>query len=228
MTRILGTIVVLGGLLGAAIAQEPHAKRWERTIAAFEAQEQKSPPPKNAILFTGSSSIALWNNLAKAFPEFPVINRGFGGSTTPEVNFFVDRIVLPYKPQIVVLYSGTNDIASRRTPEQVLAGFQIFVKIIHATLPETKVFYLSIHTPPGRTKLREVNQRANKLIADECANNSKLTFVDVHDLMLAKDGQPNLDLYRDSLHPNAKGYELWKNRLTPLFRENFKSRSLDR
>src|SRR5205823_1256041 len=108
------------------------------------------PPPKNGILFTGSSSIATWPNLHKAFPEFAIINRGFGGSTTPEVNFFVDRIVLPYKPKIVVLYSGSNDIAGRRTPDQVLADFQTFVKNVHAALPETKVFYLSIHTPPGR------------------------------------------------------------------------------
>jgi len=222
MTKTLGTIVVLAALFSFGFAQEPDAKRWEKTIAAFETQDKKSPPPKDALLFTGSSSIALWRDLAQAFPEFPVINRGFGGSTTPEVNYFVDRIVLPYKPRIVVLYSGSNDLASKRTPEQVLTDFQIFVNKVQTALPDTKVFYISIHTPPGRTKLRESNQRANKLVAEECSRNPKLTFVDVHDLMLAKDGQPNPDLYRDSLHPSAKGYELWKNRLTPLFREKYK------
>ena len=228
MARTLAALLICVVLLGSGFAQNADPKRWETTIAGFEKQDQKSPPPKNAILFTGSSSIALWRDLGQAFPDYPVINRGFGGSTTPEVNFFFDRIVLPYKPQIVVLYSGSNDIASRRTPEQVLTDFQTFVKKVHAGLPETKVFYISIHTPPSRINLRKSYELTNKLIAKECAKNARLTFVDIHDLMLTKDGQPNLDLYRDSLHPNAKGYELWKNRLTPLFRENYKSSKLDR
>ena len=49
---------------------------------------------------------------------------------------------------MVVLYSGSNDIAGGRKPEQVLAEFRIFVKKIHDTLPETKIVYISIHTPP--------------------------------------------------------------------------------
>jgi lysophospholipase L1-like esterase len=224
VTRILAAIAIFAVLFRPGFAQSPDPKRWEGTIANFEKQDQKSPPPKNAIVFTGSSSIALWKELAQAFPEFPVINRGFGGSTTPDVNFFVDRIVVSYRPQIVVLYSGSNDIAAKRTPEQVLADFQTFVKKVHASLSEAKVLYVSIHTPPGRVKLVETNRRTNKLIAEECTKTPKLTFVDIHDLMLTKDGQPNLDLYRDSLHPNAKGYELWKARLTPLLRKEYRSR----
>jgi lysophospholipase L1-like esterase len=220
MIKKLGPIAILC-LFSSCAAND--ATRWEKAIAAFEAQDQKTPPPQHAILFTGSSSIALWHDLDKAFPEFPVINRGFGGSITPDVTFYIDRIVLPYRPQIVVLYGGTNDIAARRTPEQVVRDFQAFAKKVHASLPETRVFYISIHTPPGRAELRDVNQRANRLIAEECAKSSYLTFVDIHDLMLANDGQPNAALYRDSLHPNSEGYEVWKNRLTPLFRENFRS-----
>jgi lysophospholipase L1-like esterase len=224
MIRFLVSILSIVGLVGHAVSKEPDPKRWESTIAAFEKQDQKSPPPKNAILFTGSSSIALWPDLGKAFPEFPVINRGFGGSTTPDVNYYIDRIVLPHKPKIVVLYSGSNDIAAQRTPEQVSADFHTFVKSIHATLPDTQLFYISIHTPPGRVKLRDSYEQVNKLIAEECAKNSKLTFVDIRDLMLAKNGQPNPELYRDALHPNAKGYELWTRRLHPLIRAAYKSR----
>jgi len=222
MTRTLALFTLLAGHLTVGLAKDPDPARWEKTIAAFEAQDKKSPPPKDAILFTGSSSIALWSDLDKSFPDFSVINRGFGGSTTPEVNFYLNRIVIPYKPKIVVLYSGSNDIAAGRTPEQVFADFKTFVKEVHTTLPQTKVFYISIHTPPGRVKLRASNQRANKLIAEECAKTPKLTFVNVEDLMVTKDGLPNPELYRDALHPNAKGYELWKKRLTPLLREKEK------
>ncbi len=227
MPKTLVAFLILVNLLSPALAQTPDPKRWEKTIAAFETQDNKTPPPKDAILFTGSSSIALWTDLPKAFPDLPVINRGFGGSTTPEVNFYVDRIVLPYKPRLVVLFSGTNDLANKRTPEQVFADFQTFVKKVQDPLPATKIGYISIHTAPGRTNLREANLRVNKLVADECAKSPNLFFMDIHDLMQTKDSQPNPDLYKDALHPNAKGYELWKQRLTPILREKYGIRKAD-
>ena len=205
-------------VIAVSFAKDPDPARFEKTIVGFEAQDKKTPPPKDAILFTGSSSITLWRDVGKAFPQWPTINRGFGGSTTPEVNHFAERIVLPYKPRIVVLYSGSNDIAGGREPEQVLSEFRVFVKKIHDALPETKIVYISIHTPPGRLKLREAYESANTLIAAECKSNSKLVFADIRDLMLGKDGQPNPDLYRDPLHPTPAAYDLWRDRLAPLLK----------
>ena len=212
--------VLFASMIAASVslAKDPDPARFEKTIAAFEAQDKKTPPPKDAILFTGSSSITLWRDVGKAFPQWSTINRGFGGSTTPEVNHFAERIVLPCKPRIVVLYSGSNDIAGGRKPEQVLSEFRVFVKKVHDALPETKIVYISIHTPPGRLKLREANELANKLIAAECKSNSKLAFADIRDLMLGKDGLPNPDLYRDPLHPTLAAYDLWRDRLAPLLK----------
>ena len=45
--------------------------------------------------------------------------------------------------------------------------------------------------------------------------------------MQTKDNQPNPDLYKDALHPNAKGYELWERRLTPILREKYGVRKAD-
>src|SRR5258705_7534223 len=55
--------------------------RWEPAIAKLEAQDKAAPPPTNAIVFIGASSIVPWN-LAEAFPELgpKAINRGFRGS----------------------------------------------------------------------------------------------------------------------------------------------------
>jgi hypothetical protein len=67
-------------------------------IRRFEVLDKAKPPPAGAVLFTGSSSIARWSDVAKHFPDYAVIKRGFGGSTIPEVNHFLDRIVLPHRP----------------------------------------------------------------------------------------------------------------------------------
>jgi hypothetical protein len=56
----------------AAFAAEDFAK-WEKEISAFEQQDRENPPPKNAIVFVGSSSIRLWSTLAEDFPWHRVI-----------------------------------------------------------------------------------------------------------------------------------------------------------
>jgi lysophospholipase L1-like esterase len=148
-----------------------------------------------------------------------VLNRGFGGSTIPEVNHYLERTVLKHKPRAVVLFCGSNDLAAYdRSPEQVLADFRTFCRRIHAELPRTRIVYLSIHLPPGRLKLADKFTKANRLIADECARDDRLTFVNIHDLMLGKDGRPNPDLYADPLHPTRKAYQRWAEKLTPVLK----------
>src|SRR5882724_5443412 len=100
--RIALSCVVLAGLVAQVSAQEPDKKlvRFEKTIEGFETKDKEKTPPKDPIVFTGSSSIARWKNVAKAFPEYPILNRGFGGSTTPEVLHYFDRVVYAYRPKV--------------------------------------------------------------------------------------------------------------------------------
>jgi hypothetical protein len=82
--------------------------RWEREIAAYEAGDRISPPPKGAILFTGASAIKLWTTLAQDFPDHKVINRGFGGSEVRDATHFADRIIVPYEPRQIFLRAGST------------------------------------------------------------------------------------------------------------------------
>src|SRR5204862_2402388 len=92
-----------------AAAAAPSAK-WEKEIQAFEAADKKQPPPEGAVLFTGASGIRMWKTLAADFPDQKVINRGFGGSEMADATYFAERIVIPYKPRVVVVQAGGNDI----------------------------------------------------------------------------------------------------------------------
>ncbi|RME10337.1 MAG: hypothetical protein D6816_03460, partial [Bacteroidetes bacterium] len=91
--------------------QQQDLTRFEEEIKAFEEADKKSMPPAGAILFVGSSSIRMWPSLDSAFAPLPVIQRGFGGSTIPEVLHYADRIVWKYQPKVIVFYCGENDIA---------------------------------------------------------------------------------------------------------------------
>src|SRR5580658_3408754 len=108
--------------LGLSAAAGPVAAThpFENEIAAFDAAEKTNPPPQNAILFVGSSMIRKWTTLAQDFPGHKVINRGFGGSQLSDSIYYFDRIVLPCKPRMIVLYAGSNDIDSGKTAETVV------------------------------------------------------------------------------------------------------------
>ena len=101
--RVIPVIAALLLASPSLSAQAPplDPARWESDVAAFEAQDRRSPPPKGGIVFVGTSSIVRWD-VAEFFPDRPVINRGFGGSELADTAHFVSRTVLPYEPRIVV------------------------------------------------------------------------------------------------------------------------------
>jgi lysophospholipase L1-like esterase len=196
LTRRVVTLLLLA--FASAHAQ---TNRWDADIAAFEAKDRTNPPPKGAILFIGSSSIRLWKTLALDFPEHKVINRGFGGSETGDSVHFADRIVLPYRPRLVVMYAGGNDINAGKTPEQVAGNFKAFVEKVQAKLPHTRIAYISIAPNPARWAQVERVKRANELIRHFTKTNSNLTFIDVFPHMLGEDGQPRPEIFvEDRLH----------------------------
>lgn len=201
-------------LAASAFASPAH---WAADIDAFTQADTAQPPPHDAVVFIGSSSIRNWTTLAADFPEIPTINRGFGGSQLADSVFYADRIVIPYRPRAVVLYAGDNDIAAGNPPETVAADFAAFREKLHAALPATPLFYLSIKLSPSRERFQDAMLRANRLIAADCAQHPGCTFVDVTTPMLDATGHPRRELFRaDLLHLQPSGYALWTRILRPL------------
>ena len=189
--------------------------RWRDSLAAFaEADRQQAPQP-GGVLFVGSSSIRLWSGLESQFDVKPVlIKRGFGGSRLSDCARYVDRLVLPYRPRLVVVYAGDNDLAEGATPQQVLQRLQAFVEAVRGALPETRIAYVSIKPSPLRAALMPRVDATNDLIEAYAATVRQLDFVNVHDKMLGPDGRPRAELYQpDRLHLNAAGYALWQQEI---------------
>jgi lysophospholipase L1-like esterase len=204
---------------GDAAASRLDPSRFEADIRAFEAADRVSPPPLGDVVFVGSSSIKNWTDVAADFPGVPVLNRGFGGSTLADVVYYVDRIVLPYRPRLVVLYAGDNDLTLGRTPERLLGDYRAFVRRVRSALPATRIAFVSIKPSPSRRayigRARETNQR----IRVEIMRDSLQAYVDVFTPMLDATGQPRPELFlADSLHMTRAGYLLWRTLLAPLVR----------
>lgn len=196
-------------------ASRPHDfSKWEAAIAAFEAYDRDHPPAPGGVLFVGSSTIRRWNT-AELFPDLRVINRGFGGSEMIDTAHFAKRIVLPYRPRVIVVYAGSNDLARNTTPCQLLADFTALVEQVDRELPETEVVFLSIKPSIKRWPLIHRIRAANALIAALCEERPRLHFLDVHARFLTAEGLPDpAYLEEDGLHLNVAGYR----RLTELVR----------
>ncbi len=198
-------------------ASDEDPTRFEAEIRAFEAQDRASPPPVGGIVFVGSSSIKNWTDVTSDFPSLPVLNRGFGGSTLADVLYYADRVVLRYRPRLVVLYAGDNDLAIGRAPDRVVSDFRLFMKQLRSRLPETRVVYVSIKPSPSRRAYLQAARETNGRIRAEIARDSLATYIDVFTPMLGPEGQPRPELFgSDSLHMTRAGYQLWRSLLEPV------------
>jgi len=200
----------------APVATQERALPFAADIQAFVSSDRTNPPAQGAVLFIGSSSIRLWSSLAGDFPKHRVLNRGFGGSEIVDSVRYFEQIVLPYRPRLIVLYAGGNDIHGGKTPEQVLGDFKAFAEKTRLALPRTRLAYISIAPNPARWAEVDRVRAANRLIEDYTRKQPQLTFIDVFPHMLGPDGAPKPDIYReDRLHMNQKGYALWQGLVRP-------------
>jgi lysophospholipase L1-like esterase len=193
---------------------------WEPAIRRFEDQDRVAPPPQNGIVFVGSSSIVRWN-LPESFPDLgpSVINRGFGGSELKDSVEYAHRIVIPYKPRVVVLYAGDNDIEAGATPEQIARQFVAFERKVHAALPQAKIVFVSIKPSIRRWKWMDAIRATNARIEEYCANHRNLVYLDVVPKMLTPGGEPRKELLvEDGLHMTPAGYRIWNEALGPLLK----------
>ena len=201
--------------LGAApLAASP--EHWADEINKLTAADAATPPPAHAVVFVGSSSIRLWQSLAQDFPGIATINRGFGGSELADSVFYEDRLVLAYRPRLVVLFAGTNDLWAGKTPETVFADFQAFRAKLQAALPDTRLLYIAITLAPSRARIHDAMRTTNRLIAAECAKDPRCTFVDFNPLLAGSESAPRVEFFRDDhLHLNPAGYAVWAKALAP-------------
>ena len=214
-TRITIIAIILACAIGVA-AQSAQTNQWEPEIKKFEDSDRVTPPKKGAVLFIVSSSFRLWSSLQKDFPDTKVINRGFGGSKIADSTFYIDRIVVPYQPGMIILYAGDNDLAGGMSPQQVFDDYKAFVNGVQHKLPKVKIAFVSIKPSPARVTLMPKMKEANELIKAYASKDKRLVYIDVFTPMLGNDGTPRPELFGpDKLHMNPEGYKLWTSIIGP-------------
>ena len=225
LRHLFAFLAILALALGSAGAEAPAVNTddlpWKKSIDAFVESDRKSAPPPGGIVFVGSSTIRLWNDLESDFRGFhPIIlNRGFGGARMSDCTRYLERVVIPYKPRLVLVYAGDNDLAEGQQPRDILNQFVSLVEGIRGVLPATRIAYISIKPSPARYWLIAKIRETNELILKYTRADKNLAFIDVFTPMLDSEGHPRRNLFRgDALHLNRAGYTLWKSIIAPHVR----------
>ncbi len=213
---------ILSSLLGVFIfmLNIAYSQSFYNEIDAFKKLDNISMPVPGGIVFAGSSSFRMWKNLNTTFPEYPIINRSFGGSSLPDVIYYVQETIIKYKPKQIFIYCGENDIAgnSTVTADTVFQRFKKLFSIIRTKLnKKTEVVYVSIKPSVSRWHLEKTFVESNELIKAFLSKEKHTQYLDVHTSMLSPDGNVRKDIFiEDNLHMNSKGYAIWTSIIQPV------------
>lgn len=217
MKKLLFLLYILVSTL--IVAQEKPA--FWKDIENFKTLNKENPPPKNAILFVGSSSFTMWKDVGDYFPDKTIINRGFGGSSLFDLNFYSDELLKPYQPKQIVIYCGENDFAGNEKlkPRQVFNRYKHFYAEIRKYYPTIPVDYVSIKLSPSREHLWPKFVASNALIKKFMDKEPNAEYIDITKAMNDSSGKIRKDLFlEDMLHMKPEGYQLWKKEMEPYLK----------
>jgi lysophospholipase L1-like esterase len=215
--RTLAASVLLS-LAASAQAQSPALQeRFERKVQEYVAADRAQPLPRGAILFAGDSQFYRWSTIHEDLPGYTVVNRGIDSFQTEHLIRYADQLITPYRPRLVVLHVGGNDVHNGKTPAQVVADFKTLVTALRVKLPGVRILWSSITPGPGRWDEAPQRREANRVMRDYIATQPDLGFIDLWDAMLTPEGKPREDIWvADRVHPNHAGY-LIRARITRPF-----------
>jgi lysophospholipase L1-like esterase len=189
-------------------AQDPN--RFSEQVEKLVLAEYNFPPGKKLALFTGSSSIRMWNNIQDNFPDYNVVNNGFGGSHFSDLIYFYNKLIIPHQPDILFIYEGDNDIASQKKPRMITKEAKFLLTKIQRDLPNTQVVLISPKPSIARWELRKDYEALNRKMKRLAKKTDKVEFADVWNAMLDENGNVFQDVFlEDNLHMNKKGYDIW-------------------
>lgn len=197
-------------LFGIFVSNAQDPNRFKAQVDELFNKEYNFTPNKKLVVFAGSSSIRMWKDVQDYFPEYNVINNGFGGSHFSDLIFYYDQLILKQKPEIVFIYEGDNDIAGEKKPGLIKRQARELYKRIRSDLPETKIIFISPKPSIARVNLKKEYIKLNKRLKKFCNRKQNLEFADVWHPAVDDNGDVFQDIFiEDGLHMNKKGYDIW-------------------
>ena len=174
---------------------------------------------ENGVVFYGDSIVQGYD-INKYIPEInDKYNCGIGGFTSETLLWICDEAVVKYKPSLVYISVGTNDLGNTnmRSPREIALNIEKLIRLVRGNLKEVKIMIAST-TPcdenkqgPKMGKCLRTNFNisiVNKEIQNICNRYENVKFIDIYSTLLDKISGNIKEIYTtDGLHLTEKGYE---------------------
>ncbi len=193
---------------------------FEKEILNLELLDFKNKADKNDLLFIGSSSIRLWNNIENDMQPYSSVKRGYGGAHYYDLIHFTDRLITNHSPKAILVFvandiTGSNDMIKTNndlSPKEVKKLFKYCYKSIRKIRKQVPVFVIETTPTPARWDVWDKISEANDLINRYCESKINLHFITTRDKFIDVNGLPIKSFFiSDKLHLNKKGYKLWSD-----------------
>jgi lysophospholipase L1-like esterase len=151
----------------------------------------------------------------------PVVQRGFGGAKVNDVVHFMDRLITPHDPTMVVLYVGSNDLLDfagnrPKSLEQMQNLYDALLGGLHERLPAARIVVLATFVSPLNAPRAAEIQAVNGYVARTADAEPWLELIDGNSALRTPGGDPDRSLFTfDRVHLNRKGYAQWAQILRP-------------
>lgn len=189
-------------------AQDPG--RFQKAVEVLVQKNHSFDDEKELVVFAGSSSIRMWDDVQTYFPEYNVINNGFGGSHFSDLIYYYDELIARKNPDRLFIYEGDNDIASGKNPRKVRDEARQLIRRIRNDFPQTKIVFIAAKPSIARWELKKEYERLNRYLEQIARRTPNVEFADVWNAMLDENGEVYRDVFvDDNLHMNEKGYQIW-------------------
>jgi len=199
---------VLGGAalpVSAQLCGQDYTSDVQRVLA----QAENLPGARPRLVLLGSSSFRKWPETDTVFPRHDVVNAGIGGSCFSDLLALHESLLVPLRPDVLLIYEGDNDLADGVPVDEVVANAELLFGAIQERLPDTEVVVVAPKASLARANLwdtyLELNARLR--LAVEARG---MHWVDFWAVQHTPEGTLRDELFEaDRLHLNDNGYAVW-------------------
>ena len=194
--------------------------QFEEEVSFLEALDVEEKAGEKDILFIGSSSIRLWDNINEDLYPYNAVKRGYGGAHYYDLIHFSERLVQNHSPKAILIFvandiTGSNDpidLIGDLSPSEVKRLFSYNYKLIRNIHKYIPILLIETTPTPKRWKVWNKILQANKKLERFCKQEPNLYFISTRNKFIGENGVPIKSFFLpDELHLNIDGYILWSN-----------------
>ena len=219
--RYLIYLVFLSNLSCSPFSKYSQSNRqFEEEVSILERLDIEEKAAEKDILFIGSSSIRLWDNINEDMYPYSSVKRGYGGAHFYDLIHFSERLVKNHTPKAIIIFvanditgsNGLTNLVGDLSPNEVKRLFKLNYKLIRSIHKFIPIFLIETTPTLKRWKVWSEILKSNKKLESFCKKEPNLYYIGTRDKFIGVDGLPIKSLFlNDELHLNTDGYKLWSD-----------------